>query len=97
MAAVDGTAPLSVRSNGWTMERRRRFLASLAAGRTVSRACAEVGLSREAAYKARRRDPAFARNWGRAQQAAATAARETFLDSLPDVLRARLAARRDLP
>lgn len=78
------------RASGWTAGRRHRFMAMLAAGHTVSLACASVGLSREAAYKARRRDPSFATGWSEAQATARRAHRQAFLDSLPDALRTRL-------
>lgn len=77
------------RANGWTAQRRHKFFASIAAGETVARACSRVGLSREAAYKARRRDADFAGQWKQAQDAALLAAEQTFLDKLPSSLRAR--------
>jgi hypothetical protein len=51
---VDASEPLitgPVRKDGWTLERRRRFLALLAAGLDVRRACDQVGMSRQAAYR----------------------------------------------
>lgn len=75
------------RANGWTPERRRLFLDTLAAGQTVAMGCARVGLSREAAYKARRRDASFARHWQQVQARARRAAERAFLDSLPERLR----------
>lgn len=83
--------PSAPRHNGWTAARRRLFCRTLAAGGSVSLACARVGLSREAAYKARRRDAAFARAWQRAQAEARAAARRAFLAGLPAPLRAALA------
>lgn len=79
-----------VRRDGWTPERKRRFLESLAAGWDVSRACAFAGMSREGAYKLRRRDPAFARAWAEAQRTALHAADEAFLALLPERLRRTL-------
>ena len=74
------------RHDGWTAERRRRFLEALAAGWDVGRACAFAGLSREAAYKLRRRETAFAQQWDAALQAARNAEREAFLAMLPEKL-----------
>ncbi len=86
---ADATEPLAtrpVRRDGWTSERRRRFLELLAAGLDVRRACAGVGLSRQAAYTLRRRDPAFARAWDDAQRSARAAEDETFLAMAPERL-----------
>ncbi len=76
-----------IRRDGWTLQRRQRFLELLAAGLDVSRACAGVGLSRQAAYALRRREPAFARAWDGALRSARTADDERFLAMLPDRLR----------
>lgn len=75
------------RHDGWTPCRKRLFFEALAAGHTVSRACARAGLSRQAAYKARLRDPGFAREWLAAQQSARRAAEAAFLALLPEKLR----------
>ena len=91
MPTSTSLASRPVRSDGWTMERRRLFLAALANGLSVAAACASVGMSREAAYKARRRDTGFAHRWALAQTSARRAARKAFLDRLPDDLRTRLA------
>jgi len=58
-------APITaaVRHDGWTPERRTQFLDHLAHAGSVRAACARVGLSREAAYRLRRRDALFARTW----------------------------------
>ena len=83
------TEPLTtrlIRRDGWTPERRRRFLELLAAGLDVRRACGGVGLSRQAAYALRRRDPAFARAWDGALRSARTAVDEAFLAMLPERL-----------
>jgi hypothetical protein len=76
-----------VRRDGWTPLRRQRFTESLASGRDVRRACADVGLSREGAYKLRRRDPVFAREWQTALLTARQDAAESFLAGLPENLR----------
>jgi hypothetical protein len=56
------------RHDGWTRQRRRRFLEALAEGHRVERACAQVGMSKTSAYKLRRRDPRFAFAWSAALQ-----------------------------
>jgi hypothetical protein len=85
-------APLATpRRDGWTADRRRRFVEFLAAGVDVRRACAGIGLSRQAAYKLRRRDPAFALAWDDARQSARAAARRAWLAMLPEGLRRTMA------
>jgi hypothetical protein len=79
-----------VRRDGWTAERRRRFLEFLAAGLDVSRACAGVGLSRQAAYTLRRREPAFAGEWDGAMRSARVAAEQAWIAMLPEGLRRRM-------
>jgi hypothetical protein len=66
------------RHDGWTPERRTRFLDRLAQDGNVLAACALVGLSREAAYRLRRRDPVFARAWAAAQALAREAAAQAL-------------------
>ena len=78
------------RANGWTPQRQRLFLTMLAGHHTVAAACARVGLSRQAAYKARRRDAEFAQQWREAQASADREAERAFMDSLPDRLRSAL-------
>jgi hypothetical protein len=76
-----------IRRDGWTPERRRRFLEFLAAGLDVGRACAGVGLSRQAAYTLRRRDPAFAEGWDGAMRSARAAAEQAWIAMLSEGLR----------
>lgn len=83
MATTDGPR---MRRDGWTPERRWRFLDSLAAGIDVRRACAAVGMSREGAYRLRRREPAFARDWDSALQSARQTAGDAFVAMLPEKL-----------
>jgi hypothetical protein len=94
MRIMDGARkPLTtrqVRRDGWTPERRRRFLELLAAGIDVRRACTGVGLSRQAAYTLRRRDPAFAQEWDGALRSARAAEEEAFLALLSEPLRRTL-------
>jgi len=75
------------RRDGWTPRRRRQFLDDLAAGLDVRRACARAGLSRQAAYRLRRRDAEFARAWDGALRSARAAAGQAFLALLPERLR----------
>lgn len=51
---------------GWTPDRQTRFLDHLSTNGNVRSACRRIGLSREAAYRLRRRDPLFARGWAAA-------------------------------
>ena len=86
---TDAGKPLAtrpVRRDGWTTERRRRFLACLAGGTDVRAACTDVSLSREGAYKLRRRDPAFAGEWDAATRTARAVAHEAFVAMLPERL-----------
>lgn len=74
------TAARAPRHDGWTPERKTRFLDSLAIKGNVGLACAQAGLSREAAYRLRRREPMFARAW----KAALAQARDRSVDVLED-------------
>jgi hypothetical protein len=51
------------RHDGWTPETQCQFLLALRYHRSVKRAAASVGMSRENAYQLRRRWPPFARAW----------------------------------
>lgn len=51
------------RRNGWTFERRKIFLDVLRACGHVRHAADMAGMSREGAYRLRRRAPEFARAW----------------------------------
>jgi hypothetical protein len=66
--------------HGWTPERKTAFLDHLAHKGNVRAACKRVGLSREAAYCLRRRDPLFARGWA----AGLVQAREASVEVLAD-------------
>lgn len=54
------------RRDGWTMERRARFLEALSESCNVAEACRAAGLNKRNAYALRRRDPAFAAEWAEA-------------------------------
>lgn len=62
-----GRADSKIRSDGWTAERQLRFLDALVRTRSVGKAAALAGMSREGAYRFReRRDGAlFAALWDR--------------------------------
>ncbi|MBO9601730.1 MAG: hypothetical protein J7496_04380 [Novosphingobium sp.] len=66
------------RHDGWSAERKIGFLDHLSVRGNVRAACAAVGMSHEAAYRLRRREPLFARGWN----AALALARENATDVL---------------
>jgi hypothetical protein len=70
--------PEQGRRDGWTPERQLRFLDALARTRSVTRAAAAAGMSRETAYRLRgRRDGAlFAAAWDRALEGHALIVRQ---------------------
>lgn len=78
------------RHDGWTEVRRAKFLECLAATANVRTACAAAGLSRQAAYRLRQRDPEFAAAWRDALREAHAAAARAFLELLPESLRRTL-------
>jgi hypothetical protein len=57
--------PARARRDGWTPERQRIFIAALARSGCVGQAAREAGMSRESAYRLRRREGAqsFAAAW----------------------------------
>jgi hypothetical protein len=57
--------PLRATRTGWTLERQADFLGHLAETGSVSAACARVGMSRNSAYKLRKKPAAesFAAAW----------------------------------
>ena len=60
--------PLKTRLDGWTPERQLRFLQVLGSTRSVTKAAASVRMSREGAYRLRKRSEGslFALLWDRA-------------------------------
>ena len=74
------------RRDGWTPERRAKFLDCLATTANVKLACAVTGLSRQSAYRLQARDPAFAAAWNQALRMARETAAEAFLASLSESL-----------
>lgn len=57
------------RKDGWTKGNRAVFLDHLAASCNVRRSCAAAGVSTQALYKLRRRDPEFRIQWQEALEA----------------------------
>lgn len=55
-----------VRRDSWTRKKRATFLDEVEASCNVTRACRAAGVSRDAAYELRRRDPVFAAAWSKA-------------------------------
>ena len=57
--------PIPPRHDGWTVERQKVFIEMLARTRNVSRAASAAGMSREGAYRFRRRPDGavFASTW----------------------------------
>ena len=62
-----------IRRDGWTAERQLQFLDALASTRSISKAASVAGMSRESAYRLRRRREGalFAALWDRALAAGA--------------------------
>jgi hypothetical protein len=78
------TTPCSTRHDGWSPALKVRFLDHLAGRGNIAAACAAVGMSREAAYRLRRRDALFARGWGAALGLAREASVEVLADKALD-------------
>jgi hypothetical protein len=74
----------AIRHDGWTPARRTQFLDHLAHDGSVRAACARVGMSREAAYRLRRRDALFARGWDTALVLAHAASAEVLANRALD-------------
>ena len=90
MTPGTGRPPAKHRHDGWTPARRAAFLDHLAVRPDVRRACGSVGLSRQSAYRLRRRDGAFAAAWDGALERARRAERQAFAAALPEFLRRTL-------
>jgi hypothetical protein len=76
MTALPSPEDFTELAPGWTRHKKAVFLDHLAQHGNVRAACARVGLSREAAYRLRRRDADFARGWGAAMVLAGDAGTE---------------------
>jgi hypothetical protein len=57
------TQTRALRHDGWTPERRRRFLERMAECGVIVEACEAAGMSARSAYNLRDRDPLFAAGW----------------------------------
>jgi len=88
--------PIPALAHGWTPERMALFLEHLSHKGNVRAACARVGLSREAAYRLRRRDARFARGWAAALVLARDAAIDVFADCAIDGVEHRVYFRGEL-
>jgi hypothetical protein len=56
MKAADSPKAHNIRRDGWTPERQLLFINALTRTRSVTRAAASVGMSRESAHRFRKRD-----------------------------------------
>jgi hypothetical protein len=90
------TPPITDLAHGWTPERKALFLDHLSHKGNVRAAAARVGLSREAAYKIRRRDPLFARGWAAALSLAREACAEVLADRAIDGIEEKIYYRGEL-
>jgi len=96
MTALPSPEDFTELAPGWTPERKLRFLDHLAQHGNVRAACARVGLSREAAYRLRRRDGDFARGWAAAMVLAREAAVELLADCATEGIEHRVYFRGEL-
>jgi hypothetical protein len=81
---VRRACPERSRRDGWTPERQLRFLDALAFSRSVTKAAAAAGMSREGAYRLRSRlgEGLFARLWDRALQPDSAANSEVHIHAM---------------
>ncbi len=86
---VPAFIPVSLRSRagGWSAARQAAFLAALAITRSVKEAAERVGMSRESAYRLRRREDAasFAEAWDKALGAIGRPSRKVTSSQLADL------------
>lgn len=85
MSRPDSSQPRKIRRDGWTAARQLRFLDALACTRSICKAAAFAGMSRESAYRLRdRREGAlFAELWDRIL-APELLSREVHIEELTD-------------
>ena len=83
---MDRSDSRKVRRDGWTPKRQLCFLDALARTRSVAKAAATAGMSREGAYRLRTRlsDSLFALLWDRALQPDWAAHPEVHIDAMSD-------------
>jgi hypothetical protein len=91
MSMPDSPKSRKVRRDGWTAERQLRFLDALASSRSITKASAFAGMSRESAYRLRNRSEGtlFALLWD-SGLAPDPAPREVHTEALSDGQIARL-------
>jgi len=82
--SANTTTPSPVRHDGWTGELKVRFLDHLSEKGNVRASCRRVGMSAQAAYRLKRRDPLFARSWDAALVLGRTASEEVLADRAID-------------
>jgi hypothetical protein len=89
---MDRSHSRKTRGDGWTPERQLRFLDALGRSRSVTKAAAATGMSREGAYRLRARsgDSLFALLWDRALLPDLAANPEVHIEDLSDGRLARL-------
>jgi len=76
----DTPATRRIRHDGWTTERQKDFIETLAATASVADACRYVGLSRQSAHKLYARSPQFRAAWDEALKAAVGVLAATAFD-----------------
>lgn len=96
MTALPSPTEFTELAPGWTRPKKAVFLDHLAQHGNVRAACARVGLSREAAYRRRRRDADFARGWGAAMVLANDAGTELLADCATEGIEHRVYFRGEL-
>lgn len=76
--------PSPIRHDGWTDELKVRFLDHLSLKGNVRAACRLTGMSAQAVYRLKRRDPLFARGWAAALVLARDACEQVLADRAID-------------
>jgi hypothetical protein len=90
--ASNSPRPAKIRRDGWTPERQLRFLDALARSRSVVKAAASAGMSRESAYRLRDRKEGtlFAALWDQILQPSRSSGLEVHTVAPSDGRLARL-------
>jgi hypothetical protein len=89
---MDRSHSRKTRGDGWTPERQLRFLDALGRSRSVTKAAAATGMSREGAYRLRARsgDSLFGLLWDHALRPDLAANPEVHIEDMTDGRLARL-------
>ena len=82
--SANTATPAPARHDGWTGERKARFLDHLSDGGNVRASCRRVGMWAQAAYRLKRRDPLFARGWAAALALGRDASEQVLADRAID-------------